>query len=207
MHWRLNDSTRHDHVGSNKQFTKAMHRGQEAGPAEPPGAATPPRPASPAQLGQTSHKASIIQGNTATSNPDRWSDVGSIQMTRLSSLGSMEPQTSDQPTLGNGQHFIYTKEHALDCMTRGPRAGRTKGSSRTSLTQQTDPQLPSNRLRDQITNAQSKVVKIIGPAAPGDTAAPPCGPLQLPLAYKYPLLQPPTYWVYKLSQAPRGSDK
>jgi hypothetical protein len=107
----------------------------------------------------------------------------------------MDPQTSDQPTLGNGQHSIYTKEHAPECMTRGPRAGRTKGSGctkgsgRTSLTQQTDPQQPSNRLRDQIIDAQSKEVKIIG------SAARPCRQLQLPLAYKYPFLQPPTYWA------------
>jgi hypothetical protein len=45
---------------------------------------------------------------------------------------------------------------------------------------------------------------IIGPTTPGHTVAPPCSALQLPLAYKYPLLQPPTYWGYKLSQAPRG---
>jgi hypothetical protein len=42
---------------------------------------------------------------------------------------------------------------------------------------------------------------IIGLAAPEDTAAPPCSALQLPFAYKYPLLQPPIYWGYKLSQA------
>jgi hypothetical protein len=105
----------------------------------------------------------------------------------------MDPQTNDQLSLGNDQHSIYTKEHAPECMTRGPRAGRTKGSGPTSLTQQTDPQLPSNRLRDQITDTQSKAVKIIG------LAAPPCRILQLPLAYKYPLLQPLTYWGYKLS--------
>jgi hypothetical protein len=146
----------------------------------------------------------VIHGNPASSNPDRRSADGSIQRTRLAPLGSMDPQTSDQPILGNGQHFIYTKEHSPECMTRGPRASRTKGSGRTSSPQQTDPQLPSIYLRDQITDAQSRAVKIIGPAAPGDTAAPPCQPLQLPLAYKYPLLQPPTYWHYKLSQAPRG---
>jgi hypothetical protein len=39
----------------------------------------------------------------------------------------MDPQTSDEPTLGNDQHFIYTKEHAPECMTQGPRAGRTGG--------------------------------------------------------------------------------
>jgi hypothetical protein len=89
-------------------------------------------------------------------------------------------------------------------MTWGPRASRTKGSGLTSLTQQTDPQPPSNRLKDQIIDAQSKAVKIVGSAAPGDTAAPPCRLLQLPLAYKYHLLQPLTYWGYKLSQAPRG---
>jgi hypothetical protein len=133
-----------------------------------------------------------MQENTTSSNPDQRSEVGSIQRTRLASLASMDPQTSDQPTLGNGQHFIYTKEHAPESVTRGPRAGRT------SSPQQTDPQPPSNRLRDQITDAQSKAVKIIGPAAPT------CRPLQLPLAYNYRLLYPLTYWRYKLSQAPRG---
>jgi hypothetical protein len=107
----------------------------------------------------------------------------------------MDPQTSDQPTLGNGQHSTYTKEHAPEYMTRGPRAGRTKGSGRTSLTQQTDPQPPSNHLRDQIIDAQSKAVKIIGSVAPGDTTAPPCRLLQIPLAYKYPLMLPLTYWL------------
>jgi hypothetical protein len=179
-----------------KQCTGARRQGRphHLGPAEPPSAAAP------AQLGQTSHRASVIQGNNAASNPDRRSEVGSIQRTRLASLGSMDPQASDQPTLGNGQHFIYTKEHVPECMTRGPRAVRTMGSGRTSLTQQTDPQLPSNHLRDQITDAQAKVVNIIGLAAPRDTAASPRRLLQLPLAYKYPLLQPPTYWGYKLSR-------
>jgi hypothetical protein len=112
--------------------------------------------------------------STAASNPDRRSEVGSIQRARLASLGSMDPQTSDQPTLRNDQHSSYTKEHAPECKTRGTRAGRTKGSGLTSLTQRTDPQPPSNRLRDQITDAQSKAVKIIGPTAPGDTTVPPC---------------------------------
>jgi hypothetical protein len=167
-------------MGSIKQRIEAMHRVQEAGPphhsglAEPPGTVAPPRPAAPAHLSQTRHRASMIQGNTASSNPDRRSEVGSIQRTRLASHGSMDPQTSDQPTLRNGEHFIYTKEHAAKCMTRGPRAGRSKGSGGTSSPQQADPQPPSNRLRDQITDAQSKAVKIIGPAAPRDTTAPPC---------------------------------
>jgi hypothetical protein len=43
MHWRLNDSTRHDRVGSIKRTTEAMHWGHEAGPTKPPGAAAPPR--------------------------------------------------------------------------------------------------------------------------------------------------------------------
>jgi hypothetical protein len=178
-----------------KQCTGAKRQGRlhHQGRAEPPGATAPPRPTAPAQLGQTCHRASVIQGNNATSNPDRRSEVGSIQSTILASLGSMDPQTSDQSTLGNGQHSTYTKEHAPECMTQGPRADRTKGSGRTSLTQQTDPQPPSNRIRDQITDAQSKAVKIIGPTAPGDTVAPTCWLLQLLLAYKYPLLQPPTY--------------
>jgi hypothetical protein len=148
--------------------------------------------ASTAQLGQMSHMASVIHGYNASSDPDRRSEVGSIQRTRWASLGSMDPQTSDQPTLGNVQHSTYTKEHALECMTLGPRAGRT------SSQQQTDTQPPSNRLRDQNTDAQSNAVNIIG------SAAPPGRLLQLPLPYKYPLLQPPTYWGYKLSQAPRG---
>jgi hypothetical protein len=121
MHWCLNDSTRHDLVGSIKRTTEAMHRGQEAGSAEPPGAAAPPSPAAPVQLVHTSHMASVIQGNTAVSNPGRRSEVGSIQMARLASLGSMDPQASDQPTLANNQHSTYTKEHAPECMTRGPR--------------------------------------------------------------------------------------
>jgi hypothetical protein len=175
-----------------------MHWGQEAGPA------TPPRPAAPTQLGQMSHRASVIQGNNVASNPDRRSEVGSIRRTRLASLGSMDPQTSDQLTLGNDQHFIYTKEHFPEWMTQGPRAGRIKGSGRISFLLQIDPQPPSNRLRDKITNPRSKAVKIIGPTTPGDTAAPLCRPLQLPLAYKYPLLHPPTYWGYKLSQATWG---
>jgi hypothetical protein len=133
--------------------------------------------AAPAQLGQTSHRVSVIQENIASCNPDRRSEVDSIQSTRLASLGSMDPQTSDQPTLGNDQHSTYTKEHAPECMTRGPRAGRIKGSSRTSLTQQTDPQPPSNRLRDQITDAQSKAVKIIGMTAPGEDQRNSCGTL------------------------------
>jgi hypothetical protein len=178
-------------------------RPHHTAPAGPPGATALPRPAVPAQLSQTRHRASVIQGNTTSSNTDRRSEVGSIQRIRLASLGSMDPQTNDQPTLGNGQHFIYTKEHAPKCMTWGHRAGRTKGFGRTGSPQQTDPQPLSNHLTDQITDAQSKAVKIIGPAAPGDTAAPPCRALQLSLAYRYPLLQPPTYWGYKLSQAPR----
>jgi hypothetical protein len=73
-------------------------------------------------------------------------------------------------------------------MTKGARVGHT------SFPQQTDPKPPSNHLRDQITDARSKEVEIIELAAPGDMAAPPCRALQLPLAYKYPLMQPPTYW-------------
>jgi hypothetical protein len=172
-----------------KQCTEARRQGwpHHSGLPEPPGAAAPPRPAAPAQLSQTSHKASVTQGNIASSNPDRRSEVGSIRRTRLVSCGFMDPQTSDQPTSRNDQHYIYTKEHVLECMTRGPRAGYT------SSPQETDPQPPSNRFRDQLTDVRSKPVKIIGLAAPGDTAAPSCRPLQLPLAYKYPLLQPPTY--------------
>jgi hypothetical protein len=174
------------------------------GPAEPLGAAAPPRLAAPTQLGQTSRRVSVTQGNTTANNPDRRNKVGSIQRSRLASLGSMDPQTNEQLTLGNDQHFIYTQEHAPECMTWGPRAGRTGRTGRTSFPQQTDPQSPSNRLRDQITNARSKAMKIIGPAAPGDTDVPPCRALHLPLTYEYPLLQPPTYWGYKLSQTPRG---
>jgi hypothetical protein len=109
----------------------------------------------------------------------------------------MGPQASEQPMWDSVQDFIYPPEHDPEWMTRGPRSGRT------SFTQQTDSQLPFNRLRDQIMDARLKVVEITGPAAPGDTAAPPCSTLQLPLAYKYPLLQPPTHWGYKLILAPR----
>jgi hypothetical protein len=117
-------------------------------------------PVAPAQLGQTRHRALIIQGNNTPSNHDQRSEVGSIQRIRLTSLGSMDPQISDEPTLGNRQHFTYTKEQAPECMTRGPRSGRT------SLTQQANPQPPSNCLRDQITDTKTNAVKIIGPTAP-----------------------------------------
>jgi hypothetical protein len=72
-----------------------MHRGQKAGPAEPQGATTPTRPAAPAQLAQTSHQVSVNQRNTAANDPDRRNKVGSIQMMRLASLGSMDPQASE----------------------------------------------------------------------------------------------------------------
>jgi hypothetical protein len=57
MNWRSNDSTGHNRVRSIKQTTEAMHHGQKVGPAEPPGAIAPPRPAAPAQLWQMSHRA------------------------------------------------------------------------------------------------------------------------------------------------------
>jgi hypothetical protein len=90
-----------------------MDQGQEVGPAalpwsaESPDAAAPHRPAAPSQLAQTSHKVSVTKGNTAANDPDRRNKVDSIQRTRLASLGSMDPQTSEQPTWGNNQH-IYT---------------------------------------------------------------------------------------------------
>jgi hypothetical protein len=178
-----------------------MHRGQEAGPAAPLGRPHLPnlakRAIGPRSLKGTQLRAILIEGVKSVQ----------IQRTRLDSLGSMDPQTSDQPTLGNNQHFIYTKENAPECMTRGPMAGRNRRSGRTSFLQQTNPQRPSNHLRDQIIDARSKAVKIIGPAAPRDTTAPPCQPLQLPLAYKYPFLQPPTYWGCKLSRTPRRRTK
>jgi hypothetical protein len=84
-----------------------MDQGQEAGPtaspgpAEPPGVAAPPRSAAPAKLAQASPQASVTRGNTTVNNPDRRNNVSSIQRTRLASLGSMDPQTSVQLTLGN----------------------------------------------------------------------------------------------------------
>jgi hypothetical protein len=59
----------------------------------------------------------------------------------------MDPQTSDQPTFSNDQHFIHRNEHAPECMTQGPRDDRTKWSGHTSSPQQTGPQPPSNRLK------------------------------------------------------------
>ena len=117
MHRLPKDQTRHGRVGSSKHTTGERHRGQEAGPAtspgpaEPPGAAAPLRPAAPAQLAQTSHQASVTQGNTTANDPDRRNKVGLIQRMRLASLGSMDPQASEQPTWGNVQDFIYTLEH------------------------------------------------------------------------------------------------
>jgi hypothetical protein len=100
----------------------------------------------------------------------------------------MDPLASEQLTWDNVQDFTFPLEHDPKWMTIGLRAGRTKRSGRTSFTQQTDPQPSSNCLRDQITNTRSNVVESGGLTAPGDTAAPPCLALQLPLTYKYPLL-------------------
>jgi hypothetical protein len=68
----------------------------------------------------------------------------------------------------------------------GPRLDAPKGLTTPPFPQQTDPQLPSNRYWDQITDAWSKAVEIKGSTAPGDMVVPPCLALQLPLAYKYP---------------------
>jgi hypothetical protein len=121
-------------------INQTIHRRDALGPGGRAGRTCPTWPNEPQGL---SHSR-----NTATGNPDQRSKVGSIQRTRLTPLGSMDPQTSEQPTLGNDQHFIYTKEHAPECMTRGPKAGRTRRSGRTPFPQQTDPQPPSNHLRD-----------------------------------------------------------
>jgi hypothetical protein len=91
-----------------------MHRVQEEEPAAPPGSAEPPgaaaplRPAAPAQLAQMSHQASVTQGNTIVNDPDRRNKVSSVQRSRLASLGSMDPQTSEQPMWGNVQYYTYT---------------------------------------------------------------------------------------------------
>jgi hypothetical protein len=186
----------HDHVGSSEHTTDELHRDQEAGPAAPLGPAEPPGPTAPAQHIQVCHQASVTLGSTARNDPDQGNKVGLIQRLRLASLGFVDPQASEQPTWDNIQEFIYPLEHISKWMTRGPRADRTKRTVRTSFTQKTNPQPPSNRLKDQITDARSKAVEITGLFAPGDTTAPPCSALQLPLSYKYPLLQPPTHWGY-----------
>jgi hypothetical protein len=91
-----------------------MDQGQEAGPAvalgpaEPQGVVAPPRPAALVKLGRASPQASVTRRNTTAKDPDRRNKVGSIHRTRLASLGSMDPQTSDQPTLSNDQHFTNT---------------------------------------------------------------------------------------------------
>jgi hypothetical protein len=109
-------------------------------------------------------------------------------MLRLASLGFMDPQASEQPTWDSILDFIYPLEHDPKWMTRGSRADRTKRSGCTYFTKTTDPQPSSNCLRDPIEDARSKTVEIGGPVAPRGTAAPPCRPLHLPLAYKYLLL-------------------
>jgi hypothetical protein len=108
----------------------------------------------------------------------------------------MDPQASQQPTWDNVLDFIYPLEHDPKWMTRGARADRTKRSCCTYFTKPADPQPSSNRLRDQITNARYKTVKIGGPVAPRGTTAPLCWPLHIPLVYKYPLLQPSTQKAY-----------
>jgi hypothetical protein len=62
-----------------------------------------------------------------------------IQRLRLASLGFMDPLASEQPTCDSIQDFIYPLEHNPEWMTRGPRAGRTKRSGRTTFTKPTDP--------------------------------------------------------------------
>jgi hypothetical protein len=142
VHKLPKDQTHHDHVRSSKHTTGKQHMGQEAGSAAPPGLAEPPGPAAHARLAQTCHQASVTQGNTARNDPDQRNKVGLIQMLRLASLGSMDPQASEQPTCYNIQDFIYPLEHNPEWMTRGPRASRTKRTGRTSFTQQTNPQPP-----------------------------------------------------------------
>jgi hypothetical protein len=117
MHRLPQDQTHHDRVGSSKRTTGEMHQGQMARLAAPPGlveplgAAAPLRPAAPTQLTQMYHQASVTQGNTATNDPDRRNKIGLIHRMRLASLGSMDPQASEQPTWDNVQDFIYTLEH------------------------------------------------------------------------------------------------
>jgi hypothetical protein len=61
-----------------------MDQSQEAGsaaalgPTEPPGAAAPPRPATPVKLARESTNASVTQRNTTVNGPDRRNKVGSI---------------------------------------------------------------------------------------------------------------------------------
>jgi hypothetical protein len=92
--------------------TGAMDQGQEVGPAASPGTAeppaAPPRPAAPAKHAQTSPPG--LSHSREHRCEWSWSrnKVGSIQRSRLASLGSMDPQTSEQLTWGNVQHLIYT---------------------------------------------------------------------------------------------------
>jgi hypothetical protein len=63
---------------SNVPGARRQGRPHHLGSVEPPGAAAPPRPAAPAQIGQTNHKASVTQGNTTTNGPNRSNKVDSI---------------------------------------------------------------------------------------------------------------------------------
>jgi hypothetical protein len=99
----------------------------------------------------------------------------------------------DGPTLNRHNHrqgvILDVPQHRR-CITRQlSRTDRTSRYGRTSTDLGTDPGALISVVDDQKR-------QIIGPAAPGDTATPPCSSLQLPLAYKYPLRQPPTQRAY-----------
>jgi hypothetical protein len=111
----------HDRVGSRNHTTGEMHRGQEAGPAEPP------RPAAPVLHTQMCHQASVTPGSTGRNDPDRENKVGLIQRLRLASLGSKNPQASEQPTWDSIQDFIYPLEHDPKWMTGGPGLAAPRG--------------------------------------------------------------------------------
>jgi hypothetical protein len=123
MHQLPKDRTHHDHAGSSKHTIGEQHRSQEAGSATPPGPAKPPGPAAPAQLAQTCHQASATQGNTAANDPDQRSKVGLIQRLRLASLGSKDPQASEQPTCENIQGFILSVRNVVPTLTSNKRQG------------------------------------------------------------------------------------
>jgi hypothetical protein len=96
----------------------------------------------------------------------------------------------DGPTLNHHnrhQGVILDVPQHRRCITqqlsRYNRTNQTPGFHFTNLG--TDPGVLMRVVHDQRR-------QIIGLAAYGDTAVPPCLSLQLPLAYKYTLLQPPT---------------
>jgi hypothetical protein len=126
MHQLPKDQTHHDRAGSSKHTTGEQHRSQELGPTaplgpvEPLGLAAPLGPAARAQLAQTCHQASVTQRNTTANDPDRRNKVSLIQRLRLASLGSMDPQASEQPMCDNIQGFIYPLEHVQSGWQGGP---------------------------------------------------------------------------------------